>query len=161
MWFIRHPSIALPQVQALLELDGFIGLFCFFSQDPGSELRPKSHTSTLLLTFVFATQAGEAETQPHHNPGMPLLDKLRSTSTQCWGGRHCTGNTHRHTQTHFFCVIAHAVVTSVGSVERQVVLSCSLASCTWKNTGDFSTESTEENLSEYTQGLDLSIHSRI
>lgn len=60
-----------------------------------------------------------------------------------------------------FCVMLRTGSTNVGSVERQEVLFCSLASHTRKSTCKFSTDSTGENLPESTQGLDLSIHSSI
>lgn len=66
-----------------------------------------------------------------------------------------------HTHPPSFCAMLHAVRTNVGSVERQEVLSCSLASHTWKSTWKFSTDSAEENLPESIQGLNLYIHSSI
>ena len=127
------------------------------AQDPGSDLRHKSHTSMLLMTVVFAAQAAEPETQPHHNRNTLLLDKLRSINKECWGGKHSTGNTHPHTPS--FCVVLLAVGNHVASAEKQLMPSCSLASRTRKSIWEFSTDSTEENLSEFTQGFHLPMHS--
>lgn len=155
MW---HSSIDLNQVQALLKPDVFTGLFCSFPKPLDlNSARKVTLGCLMLMMFVFTEQAGEVETQPHHNLNVPLLDKLRSTKKQCWEGKRSTGNTHTHTPS--FCVMLHAVGTNMGSVDRQVVLSCSLASHARKSTWELSTDSTEENLSESTQGLDLSIHS--